>query len=492
VAVLAQRLREDVRAGGERRLDIAHAAALAAPDHVRPPLGMYEDVVGQGRVHPDHGRQRLVIHVDELDGILGLRPTVGDHHRYRVPYIPGDRSGERRHGELGAQIWQQISEGEHGAHPRRLSRTRPAHVDNARVGIGTAHEGGVKRPGLDHIVDVLAPPRHQPCVLAARQASADKPRRDGALVNGGHRRKSTDSPASRDSTPFGAGSEGRPLHWPGEASETVSSTPLSGVHGTAFSAAALRAWHTLVGGEPKIFCDDLALALTGMDEAQVVAFGQSVAAASASTATLRSRFTEDHLATAHDRLNQYVVLGAGLDSYALRMGRGLGNMTVFEVDDPPFQQWKRQRIHDLGLDPPSQLRFVPCDFESTSIAEALAASGFAADKACFISWLGVTQYLTRDAVTDTLRWAGERPKGSELVLTYLESSRAVNLRIGAAKSGIALLSDFTTSEMTAMVEAAGFSRIEHLSPEEAEERYFQGRSDGLRAPEIQRLLRAVV
>lgn len=268
---------------------------------------------------------------------------------------------------------------------------------------------------------------------------------------------------------------------------------LSGVHGTAFSAAALRAWHTLAGEEPKIFHDEFALALTGMAETEVVALGQRVPAASASTCILRSRFTEDRLAAARQRLSQYVILGAGLDSYALRMGDGLGTLTVFEVDDPPFQEWKQQRIQELGLKPPPQLHFVPCDFENASIAEALAVGRFAAEKACFISWLGVTQYLTREAVADTLRWAGERPAGSELVLTYLESNaQAANLRNRMAQTGIALLSDFSTDEMTAMVKAAGFSRIEALSPGETEERYFRGRTDGLKAPEIQRLLSATV
>src|SRR5262249_36597436 len=158
----------------------------------------------------------------------------------------------------------------------------------------------------------------------------------------------------------------------------------------------------------------------------------------------------------------------GLDSYALRMGDALGDLTVFEVDDPPFQEWKVQRIHELGLKPPPQLRFVPCDFETTSIADALAARGFAADEPCFISWLGVTQYLTREAITDTLRWAGQRPPGSELVLTYLESNaQAAQLRTSMARSGIAVFSDFATPEMTAMLHDAGFSQIEHLSPEDA-------------------------
>jgi len=268
---------------------------------------------------------------------------------------------------------------------------------------------------------------------------------------------------------------------------------LSGVHSTAFSAAALRAWHTLVGDEPKIFRDDLALALTGMDAEEVVALGQRVSPASASTCVVRSRFTEDRLAAARDRLHQYVILGAGLDSYALRMGDELGDLIVFEVDDPPFQAWKAERLRELGLTPPRQLRFVPCDFETTSLAAALADSGFADDEPCFVSWLGVTQYLTEEAIEETLRWAGSRPAGSEIVLTYLEAgAQAAQLGTSMAQQGIAALSAFTTAEMTAMAAAAGFSRVEPLSSEETHERYFRGRTDGLRAPEIQRLLSATV
>lgn len=127
----------------------------------------------------------------------------------------------------------------------------------------------------------------------------------------------------------------------------------------------------------------------------------------------------------------------------------------------------------------------------TSIAGALAAAGFDADAPCFVSWLGVTQYLTREAILETLRWAGKRPAGSEIVLSFLESNaQAAQLRSNMAQTGVAVLSDFATEEMTAMLEDAGFSRIEHLSPEQAEERYFAGRSDGLKAPEIQRLVSA--
>jgi methyltransferase (TIGR00027 family) len=268
---------------------------------------------------------------------------------------------------------------------------------------------------------------------------------------------------------------------------------LSQVHRTAFSAAALRAAHSLRGAEPKIFDDDLAMQLIDMTEDEVIAMATRVAAASASTCVVRSRFTEDRLAAARARLDQYVVLGAGLDSYALRMGDRLGDLIVFEVDDPPFQAWKQQRIEALGLTAPPQLRFVPCDFERTSIDQALSDGGFAADRPCFISWLGVTQYLTREATRQTLNWAAARPAGSEIVLTFLEAiPEAQGLRNSMAHLGIAELEHFTEAEMTAMLREAGFSQVEHLTRDAATEKYFQQRSDGLIAPEIQNLISATV
>ena len=268
---------------------------------------------------------------------------------------------------------------------------------------------------------------------------------------------------------------------------------LGGVHRTALAAAALRAAHTLAGAEPKIFRDDLALPLTGMSAEDVLALAARTPAASAATCILRSRFTEDRLAAARARLDQYVLLGAGLDSYALRAGEALGGLTVFEVDDPPFQTWKRQRIAQLGLIPPADLRFVPCDFERTPIAAALAGHGFASGRPCFVSWLGVTQYLTLAAVRETLGWAGAQAPGSEIVLTFLESgAQAESLRAAMAQTGVAVVSHFTPEAMSGLLRGAGFTHVEHLTPTQAEARYFQGRADGLRAPQIQRLVAARV
>ena len=208
---------------------------------------------------------------------------------------------------------------------------------------------------------------------------------------------------------------------------------------------------------------------------------------------LRSRFTEDRLNAARERVNQYVILGAGLDSYALRMGSQLKELTVFEVDDPQLQAWKRQKIESLGWSLPHQLRFVPCDFEQMSIAKALVGQEFEEYSPCFISWLGVTQYLTRQAIGETLKWAAGCPTGSEIVLTFLESnSQAENLKATMAETGVTVHSHFMAEEMSMMLQSAGFSTITHLTPDEANEIYFRNRSDGLRAPEIQRLVSAVV
>jgi methyltransferase (TIGR00027 family) len=256
-------------------------------------------------------------------------------------------------------------------------------------------------------------------------------------------------------------------------------------------AAALRAGHFLLGDEPKIFRDEFAGQLLEMGDAEIEAFCAKVPPPLASTCVLRSRFTEDRLAAANQRLNQYVVLGAGLDSYGLRMGDQLGSMIVYEVDDPPFQQWKQRRIETLGLKIPHQVRYVPCDFERMSLANALADGGFAADEPCFISWLGVTQYLTRDAIRETLRWASERPAGSEIVLTIVDPG-AKQAESDARRGIVEFTSYISLEEMTDMLRSLGFGRVEPLSLATAQEDYFRGRTDGLAVPPFQRSIAAIV
>jgi methyltransferase (TIGR00027 family) len=167
---------------------------------------------------------------------------------------------------------------------------------------------------------------------------------------------------------------------------------------------------------------------------------------------------------------------------------------VFEVDDPPIQSWKQARLKALGFEAPPQLRFAPCDFERNSIANALAAAGFVPEAPAFISWLGVTQYLSVTSVGDTLRWAAGCAPRSEIVLTFVvpgpEAERERALL--ATLLNIDFSAFFTPDQMTDVLRQAGFRHIEHFTPEEADSVYFHRRSDGLRAPTLERLVTATV
>ena len=136
---------------------------------------------------------------------------------------------------------------------------------------------------------------------------------------------------------------------------------------------------------------------------------------------MRSRFAEEGLAAAVARgVRQYVLLGAGLDTFAHRNPFAQQGLRVFEVDHPATQGWKRQRLAGAGLAPPASLTFAPVDFERETLAAGLAAAGFDAAAPAFFSWLGVVVYLTRAAVIETLRFIASLPAGTEVVFDYGE------------------------------------------------------------------------
>jgi methyltransferase (TIGR00027 family) len=184
-------------------------------------------------------------------------------------------------------------------------------------------------------------------------------------------------------------------------------------------------------------------------------------------------------------VTQYVVLGAGLDTFALRHVGKLGSLIVFEVDDPPLQEWKQQRIDELGLPVPTSLRFAPCDFETMSIADALTRASFRPDLPAFVSWLGVTQYLTEGAIAETLRWAASLVPGSEIVFTFIVPSDEAEFwkrETTRSLGEVGFETFFTPEEIASVVMQAGLHVAELLTTDEADRRYFLNRSDGLRAP----------
>ncbi len=176
---------------------------------------------------------------------------------------------------------------------------------------------------------------------------------------------------------------------------------------TALGAALHRAAHQLVD-TPPVFVDPLAVRIVGGETEHVLAYAQEDEAARAGLRAFiaaRSRFTEDCLAEACDRgVRQYVLLGAGLDTFAYRSSARFPGLRVFEVDHPATQGWKRERLAAAGISIPPSLTYVPVDFDREILSERLAHAGFEALAPALFAWLGVTPYLTSESVLATLSW----------------------------------------------------------------------------------------
>ena len=191
-------------------------------------------------------------------------------------------------------------------------------------------------------------------------------------------------------------------------------------------------------------------------------------------------------------VGQYVILGAGLDTFAQRRPEIASGMRVFEIDRPGPQAWKRQRLIELGFGIPEWLRLVPVDFEAGgSWREGLAAAGFDAARPAVVSSTGVSMYLTRDANAATLREVAALAKGSTLAMTFLLPLELADPEArpgleraeqGARASGTPFISFFTPAEMLALAREAGFRQVQHVSAATLTQRYFAGRADGLRLP----------
>jgi len=207
----------------------------------------------------------------------------------------------------------------------------------------------------------------------------------------------------------------------------------------------------------------------------------------------RARFIEDLVVEQAGRgLSQYVILGAGLDSLAQRRPEIGSRLTVFEVDQPGPQAWKRQRLIELGFGVPDWLHFVPVDFEGgASWRDGLVIAGFDDSKPAIVASTGVSMYLTRDASAATLRQVAALALGSTLAMTFMLPLDLANPETrpglqaaekGARASGTPFISFFTPAEMLTLAREAGFKDVEHVSAATLTERYFMGRTDGLRPP----------
>ena len=251
---------------------------------------------------------------------------------------------------------------------------------------------------------------------------------------------------------------------------------------TAMRAAAHRAAHQVVE-QGRVFADPLALPVLGASIEAV--FGGELQQPATRGMRLmiaaRSRFAEDSLAAAVARgVTQYVLLGAGLDTFAHRNPFADAGLEVFEVDHPATQAWKRARLAEAGLAAPASLTFAPVDFERQTLADGLAAVGFDAARPAVFAWLGVVVYLTREAVIGTLRFIASLPAGTEVVFDYGEplaayppAQRALHARrmASVAARGEPWITRFAPGEIAAELTRLGFDELEDLGPAKIGQRF---------------------
>jgi methyltransferase (TIGR00027 family) len=268
---------------------------------------------------------------------------------------------------------------------------------------------------------------------------------------------------------------------------------------TAEWVAANRAAHLLYD-RPAVFEDKLAIELISRPWRWIVrtpplyrlALRYIMGMANARGRFLiRARYTEEKLGDAvRAGIDQYVILGAGLDSFAWRRTDLAGRLTIFEIDHPQSQAAKRHRLKGRGIAVPDNLVFIPVDFGRDTVAAALAQSRYDPGRRAFFSMLGTTQYISRDALAATLRSiASVAAPGSELVLSYIQPRHLVDpahLRdhdrgiCASARQGEPFVSFYDPAAFPQEICALGYELLENFLPDDQARRYLAGRTDGLR------------
>ncbi|HWU43676.1 MAG TPA: class I SAM-dependent methyltransferase [Bdellovibrio sp.] len=276
----------------------------------------------------------------------------------------------------------------------------------------------------------------------------------------------------------------------------MSQHPVAPEH-TAVRVSLWRALHVFLDAKPSIFDDQIGMKLVGdenwrqrpdMDPQGSRKVRASIAA--------RARFIEE-LVEEQNKLgvDQYVILGAGLDTFAQRRQDLVPRLKIFEVDQPGPQAWKRQRLHELGFETPIQLHFVTVDFEAgQSWWQQLVSAGFDPNKPAVVVSTGVSMYLTKEANTETLRQMANLAPGSTFAMTFLLSLNLLNdedrilqetTMKYAAMSGTPFVSLFAPGDLLNLANDVGFKTAQYFSPDDMIQRYFVNRKDGLLPPKAE-------
>jgi methyltransferase (TIGR00027 family) len=270
---------------------------------------------------------------------------------------------------------------------------------------------------------------------------------------------------------------------------------------TAIRTALWRALHLEVDASPHIIEDTIGLRLAAPDANWRERGDMHAQGTRGYRASIvgRARFIEDLVTEQGGKdVAQYVILGAGLDTFAQRKGKAFPDLRIFEIDRPGPQAWKRRRLAELGFDVPASPHFVPVDFEAgASWRDKLQAAGFDAKQPAVIASTGVSMYLTREANIATLREIASFAPGSTLAMTFIpplellpakERAQHAVVYERARAAGTPFLSFFRPDEMLELARTAGFRQAAHVSSNEIAERYFADRSDGLRPAEGEEFL----
>ena len=275
---------------------------------------------------------------------------------------------------------------------------------------------------------------------------------------------------------------------------------------SALTAAAARAAHLIVDRQPTIFADTLAAALLGDRAEELIAYHRlhgthPVLVGARVQVTCRSRYAEDALARAVGAgVTQYVLLGAGLDSYPYRGGPA-GRVRVFEVDHPASQEFKRAALAAARIEVPDNVRYVPADLARDPLARCLGAAGFDAAAPAVVAWLGVTMYLTAEAVAETMTAVAGLAPGTELIADYLlpEAARdeagalyGALVAQASAEQGEPWRSCFTPDEMTDLAGRAGFGAVRAVSQRDTIPAQLWLRPDSLRPARLAMLFHGTV
>lgn len=258
---------------------------------------------------------------------------------------------------------------------------------------------------------------------------------------------------------------------------------------TAVRTALWRGLHVQADAEPHIIEDEVGLKLVAPPENWQERPDMKFTGRLRAAIVARARFIEDLVVEQSKAgVAQYVILGSGLDTFAQRRPGIASDIKIYEIDQPDTLAWKAQRLVELGFGLPDHLRFVAVDFETSSWWEQLLNAGFDTAKPAVAACTGVSLYLTKQAISDTLRRFAALSPGSTLAMTFylpiglLDEEDKPMQQIaekGAREAGTPFVSFFEPAEVITMANKAGFLKAKVISGMEIKDLYFPGRTDGL-------------